>query len=176
MIFVFLRPHVSALCSHYTTRPIIYFPLKMFVLESYFPGMFTRHPYFPLALHVRCRAQPCRKKYWTHSSYMLHHLYCCLSRWASIATCRSLAANKDFGDHICLMVDGFCAHTGSRRAPSVRASARSARGKFSPQMFVWSDPDFPAVFAADSKFSSFVRKIYYSVELYYKGKQFLGCA
>ena len=69
-------------------------------------------------------------------SYMLHHLYCCLSRWASIATCRSLAANKDFGDHICLMVDGFCAHTGSRRAPSVRASARSARGKFSPQTFV----------------------------------------
>jgi hypothetical protein len=52
------------------------------------------------------------------------------------------------------------------RAVPDRASARSARGKFSPQMFVRSDPDFPAVFAADSKFSSFVRKIYYSVELY----------
>ena len=33
---------------------IIYFPLKMFVLKTDFPSMFTRHPYFALALHVRC--------------------------------------------------------------------------------------------------------------------------
>ena len=42
----------------------------MFVLKTDFPSMFTRHPYFPLALHVRCRAQPCRK-FWVTNGVMV---------------------------------------------------------------------------------------------------------
>ena len=73
----------------------------MFVLESDFPGMFTRHPSFfsvGTARAVQGAALPKEildTQLYLYS-YMLHHLYCCLSRWASIATCRSLAANKDF--------------------------------------------------------------------------------
>ena len=43
----------------------------MFVLKTDFPSMFTRHQYFPLALHVRCRAQPCRKKIWVTNGVMV---------------------------------------------------------------------------------------------------------
>ena len=41
-----------------------------------------------------------------------------------------------------------------------------ARRFFLNKMFVRYDPDFPAVFAAGLRFSLFVRKIYYTVDLY----------
>ena len=52
-----------------------------------------------------------------------------------------------------------------QRLVFVRPSARSARKKFI-KMFVQSDPDIPAAFAAALRYSLFVRNICYSAELY----------
>ena len=96
----------------------------MFVLKTDFPSMFTRHPYFPLALHVHCRQGAALPKILGHKNGVM--VFAPLAgRLAARPVGRSCPRRiKTFGDLICLMVDGFCGHTGSRRLrPSERARA-----------------------------------------------------
>ena len=48
----------------------------------------------------------------------------------------------------------------------VRAARSKIFGFIRPKCSFGPDPDIPVVFAADSRYSLFVRNIYYTVELY----------
>jgi hypothetical protein len=145
VIFVFLRPHVGALFTLHNSTDYIFSSQNVRAQNR-----FSKHVHTTSIFSVGT-ARALQGAALPKEGNLGHKRcdgVCAAGRLAARPVGRSCPRRiKTFGDLICLMVDGFCGHTGSRRL-AVRPSERAQRAR---KIFT------PNVRSVRSRFSGCVR-------------------